>query len=142
MKNTMQTLEYKGKKYNLVFNLNVMEAIQDEYGKLDTWTELTSGEGEEVNAKAVIFGFTAMINEGIDIQNEEEGTEIKPLTLKQVGRILSEVGMDSATNAMKATVVDSVGASEEPKSKNEYSKTTKRVSRLTSVGFTLSAKQS
>ena len=119
MKNTMQTLEYKGKKYNLVFNLNVMEAIQDEYGKLDTWTELTSGEGEEVNAKAVIFGFTAMINEGIDIQNEEEGTEIKPLTLKQVGRILSEVGMDSATNAMKATVVDSVGASEEPKSKNE-----------------------
>lgn len=119
MKNNMQELEYKGNKYNLVFNLNVMEAIQEEYETLDKWSNLTDGKDEEVNAKAVIFGFTQMINEGIDIKNEEEGTELKPLTLKQVGRMLSEVGIDKAASQMQTTVVESVGASEEKPSKNE-----------------------
>lgn len=124
MKDTMKELEYQGKKYKVVFNLNVMEAIQDEYGTLDKWTELTGGEDEEgnnieVNAKAVIFGFTQMINEGIDIQNEEEGTDLKPLTLKQVGRMLTNIGIDKATSKMQETVIDSVGASSEDKSKNE-----------------------
>lgn len=108
MKEAYGKIQYKNKEYKLVFNLNVMENIQEEYGTLDKWGELTDGsESGEPDAKAVIFGFKEMINEGIDIENEENGTDVKPLTHKQAGRIISEVGMVEATQAMNETVVES-----------------------------------
>ena len=134
MKDINGKIQYKDKEYNLVFNLNVMETIQAEYGTIDNWGSLTDGteyakreyekQGKkkswddlddsekakysgEPDAKAVIFGFTQMVNEGIDIENEENGTDIKPLTLKQVGRIISEYGFNDATRIMNQTVIDS-----------------------------------
>ena len=135
MKDFNGQIQYKDKTYKLVFNLNVMESIQNEYGSLDQWGSLTDGtvyaqrEYEKENgsmdgwdelkpkdrakyvgepdAKAVIFGFTEMINEGIDIENEENGTDLKPLSLKQVGRIITEVGLSKATQVMNETVVES-----------------------------------
>ena len=112
MKEMRNEIEYKGITYNLVFNLNVMEVIQDEYGTLDKWGELTDGSKGEPNAKAVVFGFTAMLNEGIDIDNEEKGSDIKPLTHKQVGRMLTEIGLRQATMKMNKTVVESTKSDE------------------------------
>lgn len=108
MKDVNGVITYKGRDYKIVFNLNVMERIQEEYGSVDKWGALTEPRKGEPNAKAVIFGLTEMINEGIDIDNEENDTQIPFFTKKQVGRILSEVGMDSATQTMKDTIVDSV----------------------------------
>lgn len=108
MKDVNGVITYKGRDYSIVFNLNVMEAIQEEYGSVDKWGALTEPRKGEPNAKAVIFGLTEMINEGIDIDNEENGTQIPFFTKKQVGRMLSEVGMESATQTMKDTIVDSV----------------------------------
>ena len=112
MKDENGVIQYKDREYKLVFNLNVMEAIQEAYGSLDKWGELTGSTGKEPNAKAVIFGFTQMVNEGIDIDNEENGTDIKPLTLKQVGRMITEVGLAKATSTLHQTVVDSTKSSE------------------------------
>ena len=107
MKDFNGEIEYKGKTYKLYFNLNVMEQIQEEYETLEKWGNLSDGTNGEVNAKAVIFGLTCMINEGIDIENEENGTDIKPLTLKQVGRIITEVGLKEATQTLNNTVIES-----------------------------------
>lgn len=112
MKEMRNEIEYKGIKYNLVFNLNVMEVIQDEYGSLDEWGKITDGSTGEPNAKAVVFGFTAMLNEGIDIDNENNGTNILPLTHKQVGRILTEIGLREATLKIKQTVIESTKSEE------------------------------
>ena len=112
MKEMKNEIEYKDQKYSLVFNLNVMEEIQDKYGTLDEWGKLTDGSTGEPNAKAVVFGFTAMLNEGIDIDNEEKGTDIKPLTHKQVGRILTEIGLKEATKKMNNTVIESTKSEE------------------------------
>lgn len=114
MKEISKTLEYKGKKYNLVFNLNVMEVIQEKYGTLESWGKLTDGKENdgEPNAKAVIFGITAMLNEGIDIDNEENGTEEKMLTKKQVGRMITEIGLKSSAQLMNGVVVDSTQSAE------------------------------
>ena len=114
MKEISKTLEYKGKTYNLVFNLNVMEVIQDKYGTLENWGKLTDGAENdgEPNAKAVIFGITAMLNEGIDIENEENGTKEKMLTNKQVGRMITEIGLQSSAQLMNGVVVDSTQSSE------------------------------
>ena len=138
MKDFNGEIQYKDKKYKIVFNLNVMEAIQAEYGTLDAWGSLTDGteyakreyekatqskknatpwedlsdkEKEkysgEPDAKAVIFGFTEMINEGIDMDNEEKGTDTKPLSLKQVGRIITEIGLANATKKLNEVVIES-----------------------------------
>lgn len=112
MKEIKGSLQYKGKDISIVFNLNVMERIQEEYGTLETWGNLTDGTSGEPNAKAIIFGFCEMINEGIDIENEENGTDLKPYTLKQVGRIITEVGLANATNVLNDTVVKSTESAE------------------------------
>lgn len=108
------TITYKGKDYAIVFNLNVMQSIQAEYGSLDEWGALTDGTKNdgEPDAKAVIFGFCEMLNEGIDIANEDNGTDDKPLTLKQVGRMISEVGLEQATATMNNTVIESTKGEE------------------------------
>ena len=112
MKDFNGEIQYKGRIYRLVFNLNVMESIQEEYGTIDKWAELTDGKSGEPNAKAVIFGFREMLNEGIDISNEENGTNEQLLTLKQVGRLITEVGLIEATNTLNQTVINSTQSEE------------------------------
>lgn len=112
MKEFNGEIEYKGKVYKLFFNFNVMEAIQEEYGSLDKWGSMSDGVNGEPNAKAVIFGFREMINEGIEIENEENGTDIKPFTLKQVGRMITEIGLMNATTTLNETVVESTKSAE------------------------------
>lgn len=112
MKDQKGTIQYKDKTYHLVFNLNVMEEIQEEYGSLEAWGGMSDGSQGEPNAKAVKFGFMAMLNEGIDIANEENGTDEKPLTLKQVGRMITEIGMKDVTNVLNDTVVKSTQSTE------------------------------
>jgi hypothetical protein len=113
MRDIMKHITVNGKEYPVVFNLNVMEEIQEEYGTVDKWGELTEGgESGEPNAKAVIFGFTHMVNEGIDIENEKNGTDVKPLTFKQVGRILTELGIEEMAKTMQNTVIESTKSTE------------------------------
>lgn len=107
IKEVSSNLTYKDKDYKLVFNLNVMEKIQDEYKTLDKWGELTDGSSGEVNIKALIFGITEMINEGIDIENDENGTNEPFVSHKTVGRMLTEVGIKKAAEKMNDLVVES-----------------------------------
>lgn len=101
-------IEHKGKTYHLVFNLNVMEEIQEEYGTLEKWGELT--EQDEPNAKAIKFGLMAMLNEGIDIDNETAEEPQSLLNSKQVGRLMTEVGLAKVAEKIHETVVDGVGS--------------------------------
>ena len=107
MKDIHGEIQYRGKTYRLDFNLNVMEAIQEEYGSVSEWGDLTDGQSGEPNAKAVIFGFTQMLNEGLEIEAEETGEPIRHFTTKQVGRMITEVGLVQATQTLNETVVES-----------------------------------
>lgn len=108
MKDFGGDIQYKDKTYGLMFNLNVMEIIQEEYGTVEKWGDLCeSGSNGEPDAKAILFGFREMLNEAIDIENEENGTDKQPLTLKQVGRIITELGLEGASEKLKETVIES-----------------------------------
>ena len=110
-KDIKQSIKYKGKDYELVFNLNVMEQIQEAYGSVEAWGKLVEAEAEP-KAKDIKYGFTAMLNEGIDIYNEENDDERPFFTEKQVGRIISEIGLNNAARALNKTVVDSTKSDE------------------------------
>lgn len=100
--------ELEQKKYSLVFNLNVMEAIQNKYGSVQKWGRLTDNKGGEPNAKALIFGFTEMINEAIDIENDEKGTNTPMMTLKQVGRLITRAGIQESAKKLNEAISESV----------------------------------
>lgn len=106
MKNTIVYIVTEKGKYPLVFNLNVMEEIQDQYGSLDRWGELTQGNGEP-RVKELKNGILAMMNEGIDIENEDNGTNLPLLTAKQVGRIMTEVGIDKIVEKIREITIAS-----------------------------------
>lgn len=110
MKEVMKKIQIDGKEYSIVFNLNVMEVIQGEYGTITKWSDLMLGkEQEEADAKAVIFGLREMINEGIDIENENlpENERKALLTHKQVGRLLTKIGLDGASQKLQETIIES-----------------------------------
>lgn len=109
LKDVFSEIEYKGITYKLYFNLNVMEEIQDKYGSFDNWTDLVSGKDDkkEVDIKALKFGFKAMINEGIEIQNEEMETDLLLFDDKQIGRLITEIGLATANQKLINTVLES-----------------------------------
>lgn len=141
-KETMFTVN--GKEYKAIFNLNVMQSIQVEFGTFESWGELTDGfvydengerklkldsdgnpiikkiknkngeevevevyETKEVDIKALIFGIKEMINEAIDIDNENNQLNQPLLTEKQVGRLITAMGIEKATSKLNETVIES-----------------------------------
>ena len=114
MNNTVVYVETKKRRFPLVFNLNVMEEIQEKYGSLDKWGEITQGTGEP-RVKDLKAGIIAMFNEGIDIENETNGTNEPLVTDKEVGRIMSEVGINRIVAAIQEVTVSSTKGDGEEK---------------------------
>lgn len=116
MKEKMSYIETENKKYPLLFNINVMEEIQEQYGSMAEWGAIVeNANGKEPKIKDLKYGLMAMINEGIDIENEGKMSKEPFLTSKQVGRLLSEVGFKEITNKIKELTVNSTSTGEAPK---------------------------
>lgn len=106
MKDYNVTFKIEDQEYKAIFNLNVMEQIQAEYGSIQKWGALTDTKSGEPNAKAIIFGFWAMMNEAIDIDNDEKGENKPNFTLKQVGRIISRAGVEASAKTLNNAVIE------------------------------------
>lgn len=115
MIDTIKYIECKNITYPLVFNLNVIEKIQDKYGSYEKWGEMTDGKEREINIGALKFGILEMINEGIDIENENNEVKREFVTSKQVGRLITELGMKNLTEKVQETVIESTKNEEEEK---------------------------
>ena len=100
MKDYKFTFEVDDNKYSLIFNLNVMESIQAKYGSVQKWWKLIDNKNGEPNANALIFDFTEMIYEAIDIENDELGLNKPLLTTKQVGRIITKAGIKKSVKSL------------------------------------------
>lgn len=107
MKDYKFEFEVEEVRYPLIFNLNVMEAIQEEYGTIEKWGSLTDGKASEVNVKALKFGLTEMINEAIDIENETSQEKRPFVTTKQVGRLVTKMGINKASEQLTNAVIES-----------------------------------
>ena len=114
MKNNEIFIEYKGNKYDVVFDMNVIETLQTKYGSFNKWSDLIqpTEEGQECNIEALKFGFCEALNEGIDIANEDREEKIEPLTLKQVGRIITDLGLRNINEKMQEAVIEGTKSEE------------------------------
>ena len=107
-------IEYKGKKYDIVFDMNVIETLQTKYGSFNKWSDLIqpTKEGEECNIEALKFGFCEALNEGIDIANEDKEDKQEFLSLRQVGRIITDLGLRNIKEKIKESVIESTKSEE------------------------------
>lgn len=107
-------IEYKGQKYDIVFDINVIETLQIKYGSFNKWTDLIqpTKKGQECNLEALKFGFCEAINEGIDIANEDRENKLEFLTLKQVGRIITDLGFKNINEKMQEAIIESAKSEE------------------------------
>lgn len=110
MKDVMKKVQFNDKEYPIIFNINVMQAMQEEYGSIEAWGNKVEPSNGEPDFKALIFTFKEMLNEAIDIENEEKGTDVKPFTSKQVGRMVSDI--EAMTNLLKEITVESTKSPE------------------------------
>lgn len=107
-------LETDSEKFPLAFTLNVMEALQDEYGTLSEWSELIRNK-KEPNIKALKFFITEAINEGIEIENEKSGEKRVPITSSKAGRIITEIGLKKVANTITKMITESMPHDEKSK---------------------------
>ncbi len=106
-------------EYPIAFTLNVMEEIQDKFGSMEKWGMALTPENGEPNIKDLKWTFTQFINEGIDIENEKQGEKRPFVTEKQVGRIITGLGMENVSNFIFSTTRESTNTGE---IKNEMTK--------------------
>ena len=114
-------LKTSEKAYPYAFSINVMKRLQDKYGSFDdTLERLQVKEDEEVDYGVLVDFFYESINEGIDIYNENKSEEQKMsfVTERQAGRIISEVGLSTATISAQQSVIDAVKLNEDNQEEN------------------------
>lgn len=119
MIDSIKYIEVGDKKYPIAFTLNVMEEIQNKFGSMGKWGEALQPEISEPKIKDLKWTFAQFINEGIDIENEENGGDRSFVTEKQVGRIISAIGMKQVSDTILKTTLQSTDTGEE---KNEMAK--------------------
>jgi hypothetical protein len=108
MKPAMKTIKHGGAIYPLAFDFNVLESIEEEFGGLDIWQEKISKNSGSFGA--MISGFKACLNEGIDIENERTGSIRNFLNHKQAGRLLGELGLETAAESIAELTREFMGA--------------------------------
>lgn len=119
MQNKITYIETNDRRYPIVFNINVMEEIQEAYGSLGAWGSIVENEGGgEPKIKDLKIGLMMMINEAIDIENEATGKNTPMLNAKQVGRLIGEVGFTAITNVIQNLTVASTNTGDN-EGKNE-----------------------
>lgn len=114
MTNEIVYIEYKGQRYDIVFNMNVLETLQKKYGSFNNWTNLIqpTKKDEECDIEALKYVFCEAINEGIDIANEDREEKLEPLTMKQIGRIITNIGLKEANAKINKAVIESAKSEE------------------------------
>lgn len=119
MQNKLTYIEAGDKRYPIVFNINVMEEIQEAYGSISAWGSIVENTGGgEPKVKDLKIGLTMMINEAIDIENEETGGNRPMVSTKQVGRLITEVGFEEITKKIQSLTIESTNTGDN-EGKNE-----------------------
>lgn len=103
-----------GIEYKLLFNLNVVEEVLEQYKNIGAFTKALMGGN---SAKAVKIALKALIDEAVDTHNEANADKMKKLSAAQIGRMLSirdkPIIIGIIMEALKRSLPEPVKAGEE-----------------------------
>ena len=106
-------------KYPIAFTLNVMEALEDEYGGLKKWVELI--DSDEPSYKAIKFMVQATVEEGQDILNQTNDK----LSSKEIGRLISRIDIDKVGEEIFKLIKEALPEAKQGKNKIPMQRTKK-----------------
>ncbi|MEE3440294.1 hypothetical protein, partial [Ruminococcus sp.] len=101
-----------------------MATLQKKYGSIQAWADVVepkpkkNGERIEPDLDALIFFFTEAFNEGIEVENEEKNINRQLLTSRQVGRLVTKLGLEEANKKLKEAVINAQPEKVEEKNVN------------------------
>lgn len=119
-------LTLNDKTYDLLFTVNVIDEIEDALSididelKKAIFKDIKGSKQAQINYKNVSFIIYALIKENCEIR-AENGEEIKPLELKQVKRLISNVNIGDCLEAITSAFMCSFLTESEEESPNEKS---------------------
>jgi hypothetical protein len=73
---------------------------------------------ENFGLTAGILQFQAALNEGIDYENQKKGANREPVSKREAGRIMSEIGMETVSSAISELTKEFNGKNAEAVAKN------------------------
>lgn len=120
----LQHVTIDGKDYPFIYSINVMATLQKKYGSIQAWADVVepkpkkNGERIEPDLDALIFFFTEAFNEGIEVENEEKNINRQLLTSRQVGRLVTKLGLEEANKKLKEAVINAQPEKVEEKNVN------------------------
>lgn len=120
----LQHVIIDGKDYPFIYSINVMATLQKKYGSIQAWADVVepkpkkNGERIEPDLDALIFFFTEAFNEGIEVENEEKNINRQLLTSRQVGRLVTKLGLEEANKKLKEAVINAQPEKVEEKNVN------------------------
>jgi len=94
--------------FPILYDINVLEALQQKFGGLSAWSETLSPEDGEPPFSAVIDTVEILIAEGIDAKADEGETITMP-SRKQIGRLISRVGLAKVLEVIKNAAISAAG---------------------------------
>ena len=94
--------------FPILYDINVLEALQDKFGGLSAWSETLSPESGEPPFSAVIDTVEILIAEGIDAKRDE-GEDITMPSRKQIGRLITRVGLAKTLEIIKNSAIAAAG---------------------------------
>ena len=110
--NELNHVEIDGVNYPFIYSINVMATLQKKYGSIQAWADVVEpkpkkkGEKVEPDLDALIFFFTEAFNEGIEVENESKNENRSLLTSRQVGRLVTKLGLANANEKLKEAVIN------------------------------------
>jgi len=82
---------------------------------MDAWGKAMKPEdGKEPKIKDIKWTFQQCINEGNDMENEEKGEKRPFVTEKQVGRIISSIGVTNIGELIRQLTIESTKTESDP----------------------------
>ena len=115
LKEAYVTLELNGETYPLAYNLNVMERVDEHFKGLENLGRAFTGGSESMRHQKWLL--TAMLNEGVDIQNDD-GQNRPALSEKQVGRMIRTAEDWNRAVEQMLAAIGAAGPKEEESGKN------------------------
>ncbi|RZT00900.1 hypothetical protein [Cuneatibacter caecimuris] len=93
--------QYKGKEYELVMTVNVIDQIQETFDiHINEISKIIGDMKSRSFYKNIASIITIMLNEAIEIQNEENGEKNTPINEAEVRRYITNVNINDAFMAI------------------------------------------
>lgn len=86
-------LTLNGVTYDLVFNLNVMEDVFDQYESFEALNRDLISKKDKARIKAIKVTLKALIDDAVSFHNETHTEKLSHLSIEQIGRLLKKRDM-------------------------------------------------